>query len=123
MTLAHTHTAITARPAISVSKRIELSKEGTAAAFGMSAAITVVFNVVLAFIKDSYPPLNTFMAQLTGHHWRAHDLADRIVFVALGLLFTTRGIPSRGLTTGTAITVATATVLASAALGLWFVLV
>ena len=31
----------------------EAAKASAAAAFGLSAAITVVFNVVLAFIKDS----------------------------------------------------------------------
>ncbi len=33
-------------------RTVESSKETLAAAFGLSAAITVVFNVVLAFVKD-----------------------------------------------------------------------
>lgn len=108
--------------ALPTAKKLAASKEATAAAFGLSAAITVVFNVVLAFIKDSYPPLNSFMAQLTGHHWRTHGLADVILFAVLGWLFMSRGIPARGLTIGSAVTVAAATVIACAALGLWFVL-
>jgi len=101
----------------------ENSKEATAAAFGLSAAITVVFNVVLAFVKDSYPPLNAFMAQLTGHHWRTHGFADVILFVLLGWLFMARGIPARGLTDNTTVTLAAAVIISSAALGLWFLVV
>lgn len=92
----------------------------TAAAFGVSAAITVVFNVVLAFVKDSYPPLNAFMAHLTGHHWRTHGLADVILFVALGLLFVASGTPSRGLTGNLVVGLVAAVIAASSALGLWF---
>jgi hypothetical protein len=78
---------------------------------------------VLAFVKDSYPPLNSFMASLTGHHWRTHGLVDVAVFIVLGLLFTARGIPARGLTGGSVVTVTAATVLAGATLGLWFLFV
>jgi hypothetical protein len=105
-----------------ISRAAELSSEATAAAFGLSAAITVVFNVVLAFVKDSYPALNAFMAFLTGHHWRTHGLVDVIVFVLLGWLFVTLGIPSRRLTIGSVVTVAAATIVACASLGLWFLL-
>jgi hypothetical protein len=98
----------------------ERTKEATAAAFGLSAAITILFNVVLAFVKDSYAPLNSFMAQLTGHHWRTHGLADVILFLLLGWLFMARGIPSRGLTNSTTINLAASVIISSAALGLWF---
>lgn len=98
----------------------EAAMESTAAAFGLSAAITVVFNVVLAFIKDSYPPLNSFMADLTGHHWRTHGLVDVILFFVLGWLLMRS---PRKLTTGSAATVGGAVVIASAALGLWFLFV
>ena len=101
----------------------DAAKENVAAAWGLSAAITVVFNVVLAFIKDSWPALNTFMAQLTGHHWRTHGLADVILFVLLGSFFTARGIPGGKLTNGSAVTVGAAVIIASAALGLWFLFV
>jgi hypothetical protein len=104
------------------SKTSMQAAERTAAAFGLSAAITAVFNVVLAFVKDAYAPLNTFMAHLTGHHWRTHGLADLIVFIVLGWIFLAQGIPARGMTNGLVVTVAAAVVVASAALGLWFVL-
>jgi cation transport ATPase len=103
--------------------RDEASKEMAAAAFGLSAAITVVFNVVLAFIKDSYPPLNSFMAHLTGHHWRTHGLADVILFFVLGWFFMSRGIPASKMSNSSAVTLGAAVVIASAALGLWFLVV
>ena len=100
----------------------EAAKASAAAAFGLSAAITVVFNVVLAFVKDSWPALNRFMASLTGHHWRTHGLADVVLFLLLGWLFM-RNNPARKLTTGSAVTVGAASVVAGAALGLWFLFV
>jgi hypothetical protein len=102
--------------------RDDVAKESLAAALGLSAAITVVFNVVLAFVKDSYPPLNTLMANLTGHHWRTHGLVDVILFFVLGWLFM-RGGSARKLTNGSAVTVGAAVVIASGALGLWFLFV
>ncbi|HZD24953.1 MAG TPA: hypothetical protein VE631_01735 [Alphaproteobacteria bacterium] len=100
----------------------EASKVSIAAAFGLSAAITVVFNVVLAFVKDSWPALNSFMASLTGHHWWTHGLADVILFLLLGWLFM-RGDPARKLTAGSAVMVGAAAVIAGGALGLWFLFV
>ncbi len=57
------------------------------AAFVLAASITFVFNTALAWVKDAYAPLNSFMKSLTGHHWTTHGLADIIVFVGLGFLF------------------------------------
>ena len=98
----------------------EASAEAKAAAYALSASITVIFNVLLAFIKDSYPPLNSFMASLTGHHWRTHGLADVILFLVLGWIFVSRGIPAKGLTNNSVVTLAGSVIVAGAALGLWF---
>jgi len=57
------------------------------AAFGLAAAVTVLFNTLLAWVKDSVPALNDFMAALTGHHWITHGLADIVVFIVLGFIF------------------------------------
>ena len=95
--------------------------DGAAAAFGLSAAIAIVFNTVLAWIKDAYDPLNTFMASLTGHHWITHGLADIAVFVVLGLVFTKRGVSMDG--TKLAAIVAGAAIIGGGGLALWFVLV
>jgi hypothetical protein len=56
------------------------------AAFGLAAAIACIFNTVLAWAKDAYPPLNQFMASLTGHHWITHGVADCVVFFGMGVI-------------------------------------
>jgi hypothetical protein len=95
--------------------------DGAAAAFGLSAAIAIVFNTVLAWIKDAYDPLNTFMASLTGHHWITHGLADIAVFVILGMVFMKRDIRMEG--SKLACAVAGAVIVGGGGLALWFVLV
>jgi len=59
----------------------------TTAGFALAAAVTAVFNTVLACVKDAYKPLNDFMTSLSGHQWKTHGLADLVVFVGLGFLF------------------------------------
>ena len=61
--------------------------DNATAAFALSAAVTVLFNTLLAWVKDSVPALNDFMAALTGHHWITHGLADIVVFIVLGFVF------------------------------------
>jgi hypothetical protein len=95
--------------------------DGAAAAFGLSAAITIVFNTVLAWIKDAYDPLNTFMASVTGHHWTTHGLADIAVFLILVFIFMQRGFSFDG--TRLAALVAGAVIVGGGGLALWFVLV
>jgi hypothetical protein len=56
--------------------------------FVLAAAIAILFNTALAWAKDASPPLNNFMASLTGHHWTTHGLADLVVFLGLGLILT-----------------------------------
>jgi len=92
-----------------------------AAAFGLSAAITIVFNTVLAWIKDAYDPLNSFMASLTGHHWITHGLADIAVFLVVGAILMQRHVSIDG--TKLAVMVAGAVVAGGGGLALWFVLV
>jgi len=95
--------------------------KGPAAAFGLAAVIAILFNTVLAWVKDAYEPLNAYMASLTGHHWRTHGLADVVVFFALGYLFTYRNVRITGLRL--AALLAAASVIAGGGLALWFVLV
>ena len=92
-----------------------------AAAFGLSAAIAIVFNTVLALIKDAYDPLNSLMASLTGHHWITHGLADIAVFVIAGLVLMWRDFSMDG--TRLACLVAAAAIVGGAGLALWFVFV
>jgi hypothetical protein len=59
----------------------------TSAGFGMAAAITALFNTVLACAKDAYHPLTNFMNAVAGHNWTTQGLADVILFAGLGLIF------------------------------------
>jgi len=95
--------------------------DGAAGAFGMSAAIAIVFNTLLAWVKDAYDPLNSFMAALTGHHWRTHGIVDVIVFVGLGLLFMQRHFQADGMKLAKLMTAAV--VAGGGGLALWFLLV
>ena len=60
------------------------SLDQASTAFGVAACVAILLNTGLAWIKNAYRPLNSFMASLTGHHWRTHGLADIIVFVLVG---------------------------------------
>ena len=95
--------------------------KGPVAGFGLAAGITILFNTVLAWVKDAYEPLNAYMASLTGHHWRTHGLVDVVVFFALGYLFTYRNIRISGLRL--AALLAAASVVAGGGLAVWFLLV
>lgn len=92
----------------------------TTVAFGLAAAIACLFNTALAWAKDAYSPLNKFMASLTGHHWITHGLADLIVFIALGLIFSKTLIADKP---GRLVSILTwSVIVASAGLFVWFLL-
>jgi len=61
------------------------------AAFGIAAAITALFNTVLACLKDAYRPLLNAMNSIAGHNWTTQGLADVILFAALGLILSNSG--------------------------------
>lgn len=100
----------------------ESALERTAAAFGLSAAVTVLFNTVLAWVKDAYPPLNSAMAAVTGHHWRTHGIVVVAVFLLLGYAFQAWGTATK-LTERLVVGLAASAVIAGAGLAAWFFLV
>jgi hypothetical protein len=108
-----------AAPAYGIEAR-EVALEKAAAAFGWAAVVAILFNTGLAWIKDSYYPLNGFMASLTGHHWITHGLADLVVFGAVGWLVMARGKLFLG--TNLVICLATTVVIGGAGLAGWFFL-
>jgi hypothetical protein len=64
---------------------VDTAKLGRArSAFAVSAAITILFNTVVACAKDAYTPLKLFMASLSDHDWTTQGLADVILFFGLG---------------------------------------
>ena len=64
-------------------------------AFALSAAITVLFNTVVACAKDAYNPLKLFMASLSDHDWTTQGVADVILFVGLGFIFLKMSLPEK----------------------------
>jgi uncharacterized membrane protein SirB2 len=90
------------------------------AAFTLSAAITVLFNTVLTWIKELSEPFHDFLAALTGHHWITHGIIDIVVFIALGFVFMRTGTGSR-MTAGSLIgTLVVAVVIAGIGLAGFF---
>lgn len=90
--------------------------------FGTAAAITVLFNTLLAWVKDAVDPLNTFMASLTGSHWITHGLVDVAVFLVLGIILSLRQIGRHGDGIRLAWQLVAATLLAGGSLSLWFLI-
>lgn len=90
------------------------------AAFTLSAAITVLFNTVLTWIKEASEPFHDFLAALTGHHWITHGIIDIVVFIALGFVFMSTGTGSRMSAGGLIGTLVVAVVLAGIGLAGFF---
>jgi hypothetical protein len=96
--------------------------DGMSSALALAAAITVLFNTGLAWFKDAYAPLNTFMAHLTGHHWITHGLADVLLFVVLGLIFANSGTADKIEAGKLTLTLIISVVVAGLGLAGWFFL-
>jgi hypothetical protein len=63
------------------------SKLGRASSsFALAAAIAIVFNTVISWVKDFDKPLKTFMASLSGHDWTTQGIADVVLFLVVGLI-------------------------------------
>ena len=54
--------------------------------FALAAAIAIVFNTVVACVKDADKPLKTFMTSLAGHDWTTQGIADVVLFFVVGLI-------------------------------------
>ncbi len=88
--------------------------------FLLAASITILFNTGLACLKDAYTPLKDLMKSLAGHDWTTLGLADLVIFVTLGLIFTSTKLGKRidpGRLTATLIG---SVVIAGVGLSLWF---
>jgi hypothetical protein len=62
----------------------------TASAYAGGAAVAVLFNTLLAWVKDSSDALNTAMAHTLGHHWTTHGVAVVLVFLVVGFILSRR---------------------------------
>ncbi len=95
----------------------------TTSGFVLAAAITILFNTCLALAKDVSAPLTASMKRLTGHHWTTHGIADLILFLVLGLIFSQTKLGGRlGANAVTAILIGSV-VVASLGLAIWYVFV
>ncbi len=106
-----------------VAQTEEVQFERTSKAFGLAASIAIVFNTVLAWVKDAYDPLNTFMASLTGHHWTTHGIVDVLLFVALGFILSSTRVPDRVSSKAVTVTLISSVIASGLGLLIWFVLV
>ena len=94
----------------------------SSAAFAMSAAVTILFNTALTCVKDAYPPLTQFMNRLTGHNWTTQGLADVVVFLGLGLIFSKTSLAAGVSPSRLTSLLVSAVVGAGAGLFIWFAL-
>ncbi|HLW98183.1 MAG TPA: hypothetical protein VKR82_06015 [Candidatus Acidoferrales bacterium] len=101
----------------------ENSKLGRAnAGFAMATGITVVFSTALAWAKDAYKPLNNLMNDVAWHNWIAHGLADLILFIGLGLIFSNANMAERIAPNRLITFLVAAVVVAGAGLFVWYAL-
>ena len=64
--------------------------------FGIGASIAIIFNTLLAWLKDSHPAVNDAMKAATGHHWITHGILVVLVFLLFGLLMRGRFLKLNG---------------------------
>jgi uncharacterized membrane protein SirB2 len=64
-------------------------------AFALSAATTILFNTVVACVKDAYHPLKMFMASLSDSDWTTQGIADVVLFIVLGMILLKTGLLER----------------------------
>lgn len=99
------------------------SQLGTSnAGFALAAAITVLFNTVLACVKDAYRPLLTAMNRVAYHNWITQGIVDVILFFGLGLLFLKTGVAERMASNRLISVLAMAVVLGGTGLFAWYML-
>ncbi len=92
------------------------------AAFGLAAAVTALFNTALACTKDAYHPLNSLMNKIAGHNWTTQALADVLLFVGLGLIFSAIRVAKKMKPNRLISFLVAAVMIAGAALFAWYAL-
>jgi hypothetical protein len=100
---------------------IENEKLGrSSAGFAMAASITILFSTILAWAKDAYKPLNSFMNVLAWHNWITHGLLDVILFSVLGLILSRASWPGRIAPNRLLTVLVVAVVVAGVGLFVWY---
>jgi hypothetical protein len=103
-----------------IADNAKLSRAG--AGFAMAASITILFSTALACAKDAYKPLNDLMNGLAWHNWITHGLADLVLFVGLGLIFSKTGWAERIAPNRLIAFLVAAVVVAGVGLFVWYAL-
>ena len=81
------HMSVASAPAV-VSPARKLDR--AAAGFGVAAGLAILFNSLLVAATDTWPTIDAYPAQWTGHVWNTHGIADVLVFLIIGVLLTRR---------------------------------
>ena len=66
--------------------------EKYSAGFGLSLVITNLLNAVILVVKEKSASIMGGMKAALGHHWTTHGVILIIVFVLLGLIFSSRNL-------------------------------
>jgi len=81
------HMSVASAPAVaSTPKKLDRA----AAGFGVAAGLAIIFTSLLVAATDTWPTIDTYPAQWTGHVWNAHGIADIVVFFVIGVFLTKR---------------------------------
>jgi hypothetical protein len=95
-----------------------------ASGFALAATIAVLFNTALACARDAYAPLNDLLNSFTpAIPWIAHGLADLVLFLGLGFVFTKMGAGQKADPNRLIGALMGAVVIAGLGLAIWFALV
>src|SRR5512147_2583178 len=65
------------------------------AGYGIAAVMAILFNTLLAWVKDSTPALQNAMKVAFGHHWITHGVVVVLVFFVLGWILSQSAIAQR----------------------------
>jgi hypothetical protein len=90
--------------------------------FALAAAIAIVFNTVVACVKDADKPLKTFMASLAGHDWTTQGIADVILFFVVGLILWKTGLAEKINANSAIRWLAVTAIVAGAGLFAWYIM-
>ena len=118
-----TSTEIGRTAGMAASTKDDVGLDHTATAYGIAAAVAVLFNTLLAWVKDTYDPLNTAMAKTPGHHWTTHGVAVVLVFLIVGFMLSRSSADWIKSRYGAVYMLCGAVVLAGLGLAGWFLLV
>jgi len=73
----------------------DIPLERRTAAWGLAAALAILFNTALTAVKEIFAPVRSVMTMTMGHHWVAQGVVVLVIYALLGLLFSRMRIAER----------------------------